>query len=81
MWHHGSRPSPGADDEDRPAFEVAIKKAGLWDRLVALNWQRLRSLWLDEESLPPAARKRLAPFIEEAVERRARLKTGGVGEE
>jgi hypothetical protein len=64
-------------DDDRARFESALRKAGVWDDLVTVNGQRLKSLWLDEARLAPKARKFLKPFIEETVERQAKLKSGG----
>jgi hypothetical protein len=72
---------PKTGDEDRERFESALRKAGIWDGIVTVNGQRLKSLWLDEERLAPKARKALKPFIEETVERQAKLKRGGVEEE
>jgi putative RecB family exonuclease len=72
---------PRAGDEDRERFESALRKAGVWDGIVTVNGQRLKSLWLDEERLAPKARKFLKPFIEETVERQAKLKSGGGQEE
>jgi len=72
---------PKVGDEDRERFESALRKAGIWDGIVTVNGQRLKSLWLDEERLAPKARKFLKPFIEETVERQANLKKGGVEEE
>ena len=72
---------PKTGDDDRERFEVALRRAGLWDDVIAVNAQRLKSLWLGEEDLSANARKALQPFIETAVARQARLRKGGVEEE
>jgi len=72
---------PKTADERRDAFEKALRKAGLWDEVVTVNWQKLKSLWFDKDELSPEAREALRPFIEEYTERQARLKKGGIAEE
>jgi putative RecB family exonuclease len=71
---------PKTGDEDRDQFESALRKAGLWNEVATLNWQRLRSLWLGEE-LPARARALLMPFVRQSIEHQVRLKRGGVEEE
>ena len=72
---------PRTGDDDRERFEAALRRAGLWDDVIAVNAQRLKSLWLSGEDLSANARKALQPFIETAVARQAKLKKGGVEEE
>jgi putative RecB family exonuclease len=72
---------PKAGDEGREVFEEALRAAGLWDEVITLNWQKLKSLWLAEDALSPEAREALRPFIEEYTERQARLKKGSIAEE
>lgn len=68
---------PAANDENRPAFEAALRKAGLWDEVTTLHWAAFKALWHDPSRLPPAVRKKLLPFITESMETTARLKKGG----
>jgi len=72
---------PKTGDEGREVFEEALRAVGLWDEVITLNWQKLKSLWLAEDVLSPEAREALRPFIEEYTERQARLKKGGIAEE
>jgi putative RecB family exonuclease len=68
---------PAADDENRSAFEAALRKAGLWDEVTTLHWAAFKSLWQDPTRLPPAVRKKILPFVAESVETVAKLKKGG----
>jgi len=69
---------PKTQDENREAFEEALRKAGLWEQLVTLNWQKLKSLWLDADGLTPETRAALQPFVASTPQREARLKKGGI---
>jgi putative RecB family exonuclease len=69
---------PRAGDDCREGFEEALHQAGVWNDVVTINGQRLKSLWLGDEELPSKARKLLEPFIKETNDRRAKLKKGGV---
>jgi len=71
---------PRSGDERRDEFEAALRRAGVWNEVVTVNWQRLRSLWSDEE-LSLETRDLLQPFVQKTVERLARLKKGGIEEE
>ena len=68
---------PAADDENRPAFEAALRKAGIWDEVTTLHWAAFRSVWQSPDRLRSAIRKKLLPFVIECVEAIARLKKGG----
>ena len=68
---------PAASDENRPAFEAALRKAGLWDEVATVHWAAFKALWQDMGRLSPKARKRLLPFVIEGAESVAKLKKGG----
>jgi hypothetical protein len=36
---------PGADDENREAFEKAIRRAGIWDDVTSPNLNRFKAIW------------------------------------
>ena len=68
---------PAADDDNRPAFEAALREVGIWDEVTTLHWAAFRSLWQDQNHLPFSLRKKLLPFVRESQETLARLKKGG----
>ena len=68
---------PAANDENRAAFEAAIRKAGIWDEVTTLHWAAFKAVWQDASRLPAAVRKKLRPFVIESAEAVARLKKGG----
>jgi hypothetical protein len=67
---------PAANDENRPAFEAALK-AGLWDEVTTLHWAAFKSLWQDPGRLPAVVRRKLLPFVAESLQTIAKLKKGG----
>ncbi|MCY2927992.1 MAG: PD-(D/E)XK nuclease family protein [Planctomycetota bacterium] len=71
---------PGADDENREAFEKAIRRAGIWDDVTSPNLNSFKALWKSGD-LPAPARRALKPFVNESTRTVARLKKGGSGEE
>lgn len=72
---------PKSGDERRDDFEQALHKSGLWDRLTALNWSKLKSLWKEKDSLSPQAREEIEDYITEIINTVAKLKKGGGREE
>ena len=70
---------PKTGDDRRADFEEALRKAGLWDEVVAINWASLSSAWKDDQ-LPSSARKLLKPFVSESTEIQAKLRKGGTEE-
>jgi putative RecB family exonuclease len=73
--------SPNSGDEDRPAFEAALRKAGLWDDFSKFDWAGFRAAWKGEDAWPAAVREALQPFVNETTEPDIHLKKGGVREE
>jgi hypothetical protein len=65
---------PKANDPRRPDFENALRRAGAWDAVSAVNSAKLLSLWKDAASMPAVNRALLAQFIAEQTELDARLK-------
>lgn len=68
---------PAVDDENRPAFEAALRKAGIWDEVTTLHWAAFRCFWQSRDRLPSSIRKKLLPFVIEGTETIAKLKKGG----
>ncbi len=65
---------PKANDPRRPDFENALRQAGAWDAVSAVNPARLLSLWKDTASMSAAGRDVLSKFIAEKADLAARLK-------
>lgn len=63
---------PKSNDDLRAAFEAALREAGVWDDVSALQHNRLASWWASE--LADAAREALAPFVGTREEFEAKLK-------
>jgi putative RecB family exonuclease len=63
---------PKAGSELREAFEAALREAGVWDGVSAINHSRLASWWGGE--VLDAVRDALAPFVATREEFEARLK-------
>jgi len=58
---------PKSGDTLREQFEQALRAAGLWDAVSALNAAKLLSRWNDSEAIPDIVRLGLRRFIEEQI--------------
>ena len=67
---------PKSGEDDREAFEAAVREAGVWDQVASLNAVSFSTLWRKED-LSPAVRQALSPFVSETSKTVARLKKGG----
>ncbi len=68
---------PAADDESRPAFEAALRKAGIWDEVTTLHWAAFKSVWQDPSRLTPTGRKKLLSYVTQGTETVTKLRKGG----
>jgi putative RecB family exonuclease len=65
---------PKANDPRRLDFENALRRAGAWDAVSAVNPAKLLSLWRNTTSIPTADRALLSQFVAEQTDLAARLK-------
>lgn len=66
---------PGADDENREAFEKVIRRAGIWNDVTSPNLNSFKAMWKSGE-LSQSAQQILQPFVAESIRKVAKLKKG-----
>lgn len=71
---------PRSGEDNREAFEAAVRRCGAWDEVASLNAGSFKAWW-GKGPLRASVRRVLAPFVTETTQTVARLRKGGGKEE